>query len=237
MTKKSKRIVFWTILGGAMLLAGAGTGGWWLVRAAPRYWTTVNAGDPEIRQRAAAVESFVSTQTTHVRPDMERWSIELTQDQVNAWLATRLPMWLANQGVEQSVIEFVPSVLVHVGDEKVEFAAELKLNGKTQIVQFVYRAADGEGPEPVRLTLEGVYAGRLPLPVDWTIEQIKQRLSARGREAADQLRSLLESIDLVLKLDDGRMVKVVDMALRDGKAILTCQTDLRRTADAAFRAH
>src|ERR1041385_5952442 len=127
MTRRSKRAIFLAVSALVVLIVAVAGVSWWAASSTPAYWQQIDRDDPRVVQRGAAVENFISTQATSARPDMERWSIELTQEQVNAWLATRLPMWLANQGVDERVIEFFPNLLVHVADKKVEFAAQMRL--------------------------------------------------------------------------------------------------------------
>ena len=156
--------------------------------------------------------------------------MELTEDQANAWLAARLPMWLANQGVDQQVLDAIPQVMAQVTEGRVELAAELRLNGTTQIIRLAYRPRPPTGTpgvegEPIHLDLDGVYAGRLPVPMDALIAQLRQHI---GERDADETAAAVRSIELDIPVDDGRRMTVIDVQLTDGRAVLTCRTNRDR---------
>lgn len=198
---------------------------WWMLSSEPSYWQPVDANDTRVRERAARVESEVSKQTTEVRPPEDRWSLVLTEEEINAWLAARLPRWLANQGVDDELIHAVPHAMAEITADDVELAAEVHYGGLDQIVRFVYRPVASANGEPARLELQGLYAGRVPIPLDTVVEQLKQRLDPDDRPDADQIRDLLRSVPLTLRLADRRTVKIVGVELSEGLATLTCVTE------------
>ena len=194
----------------------------WLVRAEPSYWEPVDANDPAVAATAERIESRITSQTTSVRPPNEVWELQVGEDQVNAWLAARLPLWLANQQVDRDVIQAVPQAMIDINLDRVELAVQVRLDGLAQIVRFAYRPqADGE--QPMELVLKSVYAGRLRVPLELLVEQVRARAGLDAQDA-DRIVRHLQSVPLRLALDDGRIVTVTDVQLGEGVATLTCRT-------------
>jgi uncharacterized protein YpmS len=216
------RVVVLTVT--LLILAAIAVPGW-LVRSTPAYWRPVDVADPQVTARAEEVESRIATQTTSVRPADESWTLELTEEQVNAWLATRLRQWLANQGVDQEARDLVPHAMMNFADQRIELAAELKLKGISQVVRLRYRP-QAVTDEPSRLKLESVYAGRMRIPLEMIVEQVRARIGGADAEDAAEVIAALRSIELVLPLDDGRTVTVTDVQVSPGRAVLTCRTQL-----------
>src|SRR5262245_44866853 len=76
-----------------------------LTHITPAWWGPAAADDAAVTALAAEVENAVVRQITAARPPAsgdgpyasEPWSVSLQAKDANAWLAARLPRWLANQ--------------------------------------------------------------------------------------------------------------------------------------------
>lgn len=172
---------------------------------------------------AERVEAAVASQTTAVRPAQELWALELTQEQINAWLAARLPLWLANQGVDRQVVEAVRRAMVQIGSRQVELAAELRFQGSAQIVRLVYRPMIVEN-QPVRLQLHAAYLGRLRVPMHLLVERVAGGMAGAEAHEVAEVIATLRSIEVQSPVDDHRWVAAMGVELSDGRAVLTCRT-------------
>ena len=115
-------------------------------------------------------------------------TVRLPLDQVNAWLAVRLEDYLANQG--RSLPEGLGGVMLAGRDGKLVAAAEYTGGPASQIISATFAAEpvrEDEGPAAVRL--EGVAAGRQPLPSRW----LADRIAGMDIES-EPLREALETI-------------------------------------------
>ncbi len=224
---RKARWVVWTLVGlGGVLLFTAGVG-YALWSASPAHWRVVDADDEEVKKAAGRFERSTVSRLTHVRPPEKAWRLVLEQRPLNRWLATRLPQWLRNQGIEiaEELENAVEQRMVAFRRDHVVVAAKLTTPDLSQILSLRYTPTvtdDGL----VRLTLDGMYAGRLPLPraaVEGLLENYAQGGSG-SRPTAKEILRALEKVDLELPLRDGRKVRVTGIELRKGKAILTCRT-------------
>lgn len=82
-----------------MLLAACALVGavrWWA--GPPSWYRPPSLEDPEAGRLAERVEYGLLEQVQRVRPPGTRWTVRLTDEQANAWLATRLPEWWRSRG-------------------------------------------------------------------------------------------------------------------------------------------
>lgn len=212
---------------GVLILVGAAAGGWgyMLWSSEPAYWRVVDESDPQVREQAAEFERETLSRLTRVRPEHHTWQMTLTQKEVSQWLATRLPRWLKNQGIDGRLLELLHHPMVAFVDGRIILAAKVVLRGMEQVVSFIYKPDDSPSG-PVRLELAGMKAGRLPLPADAAKRLLAQYLSGQSEEQhkVDHIYNTLRSISLELSLSDGRHVRVTDMRVTDGQALLTFRT-------------
>ncbi|HLP83860.1 MAG TPA: hypothetical protein VK157_05880, partial [Phycisphaerales bacterium] len=76
-----------------MVLAGVAH-----ARRAPAWWR-VDAPTAAMAEQAESFEHAVLAQMTLVRATEESWSVALSEEDINAWLATRLKPWMENRGL------------------------------------------------------------------------------------------------------------------------------------------
>lgn len=79
-----------------LFVVGALVVAWFVLVRRPGWYEQAAEVSPAARQVATAVENAVTTDVTRIR-DESPWGFLLTQDQVNAWLANRLPEWDAGR--------------------------------------------------------------------------------------------------------------------------------------------
>lgn len=221
---KLKRPVVIALLVG---LAGLCLGGLLLSRLLglpPEHWYTVDPADPIVQASAQAVERRLPSEMSRVRDPDAAWVLRLKADHVNHWLAVRLPLWAANQGID------VPSWLRHpmvaVDDERVHVSAAVSdpddaYDGVVLTLGFRPLAPDDRGV--LGLGLADVYINRVRVPPGRAFDFI----SGHPDVSADQIarwEQAVEAIALRWTLPDGRVVEVVELDLADGEAAMRCRT-------------
>jgi hypothetical protein len=212
-----------------------------LTLRAPSWWREVKA-DPQTTVAAEQVENGVVTQLSLVRPaDPEakqgyrsrEWSVSLSAEDADAWLGTRLKQWVENQGghwpeqLSGAQVEFAPGVI----------KAGVKLEDGGRVV-FVEVAPEVRADGSLWLMPRGMGAGAMPLPTWLVLQEVRegvvQRLAAGSarraqvEEAIDVLAGKRPALkDAVVKLDDGRSVRLLKVTPVDGRLELTCRTEKR----------
>lgn len=209
----------------ALLLAAAG----WASRlwhATPDYWHVVEATGEPVEREAEQFERWMVERMHRVRPDARPWQLQLDAEQINRWLATRLPPWAANQGLEPP--EWLAHPMVAINGGRLIAAAEVDAPEFQHIVSIAYVPRVGEGGV-VELAVDRVYIGRLPLPYDAAMDRAAANIEAddaEQRQRFEELRQALHTIDLTIDLDDGRRVDVIGLEAAGGRLTLRCRTYL-----------
>lgn len=152
--------------------------------------------------------------------------MELSQEELNEWLAARLPQWMRNRGVDETAVRHAQRAMVAIKPDQVELATAVKLGRLEPVVRLVYEPDVNEAGR-VQLSLARIYAGLMPLPGDSLIDEVLDQygpLNEERQRRLDHARQVLRELDLVVPLGDGRMVSVVGMELSEGKVSLVCIT-------------
>ncbi|MEO0483472.1 MAG: hypothetical protein AAF138_07580 [Planctomycetota bacterium] len=165
------------------------------------------------------------------------WGVTLEAADANAWLATRLPKWMASgsdpmpwpDDASPPRIAFEEGVL-RLG---VEFATE---HGERVFSATVrpYVGVDGG----LWLPAETLHVGRVPIPASWLLNRAEaERHEFVPEEWADrpETRALFDIFagvrpvlyDPVFRLDGGRRVRVLGVSSEGGRVLVTCRTERR----------
>ncbi|MBI1371915.1 MAG: hypothetical protein GC159_04030 [Phycisphaera sp.] len=192
---------------------------WRMWTSVPEWWAPADAADPNVQQTAQVIEQHVTSETTRVRPADDTWELMVTQDEANAWLASRAPKWLANQGAQKELTDKLRRTMVVLKPDRVEFAVQGLMPDKNQVLSATYTPTDPiDGVAAFRLT--GIHSGQLPLPVDTVLD----RVAAADRKFDAKARSMIETLPLSIPLGDGRVAQCENVELGDGTIKLTCRT-------------
>jgi hypothetical protein len=231
MTHRRRRLRIW--LAAALIVAvtvSAGAVGLWrLTWMAPAWWAPLDPGDQQTARLAERVEYRLAEEAHKVRADPKPWWIEISQDQINAWLATRLPEWVAHtQGIQWPARIGSPQVSLDGGT--VRIGADIETDGGRRYV--VVHLAPSIVDDELALTLDGMSVGRLWIPGS-SVGTVLDRLG--GPEAGqllddpalEPLVALLEGgrrVDPTLTLTDGRRVRVLDLRFRSEALLVRAET-------------
>jgi hypothetical protein len=183
-------------------------------REAPVWWAPPSG--PAAAGRAERTEQGLVNEAHRVRADEAAWEVTLSEEGVNAWLALRLPEWMASQS---------PPVSAPVESAQALFRPGLLFAGGRTGERIFSLGAAPRVDEAGRLVLSvrSTSLGRLSLPVGWVLNALAGRAPAAGTGWR------LEHGDLIidrpeLRLADGRRVRVVGVECGDGVLTVRCRT-------------
>ncbi len=220
-----------------------------LTHLPPAWFDPPAPGDPRAGAAGEAVQAAILTQLTAVRPSdparppdagwaSEPWGLAVVQDEANAWLATLLPRWLANQEWG-SAAESVEVAQVRFDEPTIDLAVRVRAGNGTRVLSARFRPfVDRDGS--LWIPAERLAIGRLPIPVEWA--------SGQARRAADRylppngtsdpaarllVTRLLAALDgrdpitrgPVIRLEDGRRVRLLALRPREGRLEAVFRTE------------
>lgn len=193
----------------------------WLVgrglRATPTWWDEPAAASADTADLARRVEGALGSQAS-ARRDMdplrtpgdhppetdpntlasEPWAFTLSVEQANAWLATRLRLWVESQG--HTWPEQLAAVRVHFAGGRIIAGARLEREGQNRYVTATMRPEvrdDGS----LWLTAETITVGRVAMPASWVLDQA----SARSDEIVPEPFRGLPEADAVFRVFAGQV--------------------------------
>lgn len=210
-----------------LLCVATGAAGWLMARAEPEYWREVDRNDPAVVQRAEAFEQELERELGRIRPQETSWELTLEQEELREWVATRMPEWLKDKGVQQDLPPWLDQPMVVFEDDKLVVAGRVSFKGCSQIISVQLEPVTGPGGE-VELRLAGAKAGRLPLPSGALLDKLVAHYGSVDAAQAAAIRKVkkdLEHMPLpVVDLSDGRKVEITNIHLRSGVVVLECRT-------------
>ncbi len=232
-TAGRRRVLVASALVAVTLASAAGVTLWRRAWMAPAWWPDVVADHRQTATLADRVEYRLVEEAHRVRPGDDSWRLRITDDQVNAWMSSRLPAWLAHA----QDLQWPPQLgtpQVHFVDDAVHVGLDYSDNGRRRylVAKLQPRVVDGR----LALVLKGVAFGRLSIPggsVRTLIETYRDVVPERFLQdpSVQRIIDLLideQRIDPVVTLSDGRRVRLVEIRAAEGDVILRCRTE---TAD------
>lgn len=197
---------------------------WFVARQPPKWWSPPAASDPQVRQLAERVEYRLVQEAHRARPAGDSWRLRITEEQINAWLAARLAEWFAHQRDLDWPDELSPPQ-VQIEPAGVIVGCSVGGDGRSRFMAARILTAFAE--DGVRLRVERLWHGRLPIPGD-PISIIRKTLAEHGgaRFLQDpQTRRWLgilegaEPVDPLIRLTDGRRIRLLGIE-READAII-----------------
>jgi len=199
--------VFLLVAGAALLLFVAA--GFILASLPPRGWQDPLqlAADPSSADRARSLEQTLAAAITRIREPGARWAIRIHADDVNAWLAVRLPQWRSH---DPSFAWPLEGVAAEVRCDPGCVTLLLETGGRIFSCDVLPSVEGGA----VRLRPASGAIGRLPLPSGGAI-------AWRFLEGETISQQRLPTLH---RLQDGRTVEICAVDVVDGAMEIECIT-------------
>lgn len=232
--RRLRRLAIAMLCVASILLTAAGAL-YWLSLAPPSWWKPPNSGDEEASAIADALEAYLVTEANRVRPSASpggpdsyrsaEWDVIVGEEEVNAWLATRLPRWAASRGKTDRLVqlhfrESGLSIGTRLGNTPRVVSAELApldVRERGAVLTMVRDFKAGRLPLAwTGLTPAGLVGSAAPPPGQDTLGSMK--LEADEGEIEVEMRS-------IANLADGRRVRLVRARASDGYVELTFVTE------------
>lgn len=199
-------------------LAVAGSA-WFAAGRAPAWYAPPESTDPEVQRTGQRFEHRLVSVASQVRGADDTWAVRITEAQINAWLAARLPAWLRHVGSTPPVLP--PQV--RLGDGVLNVA--VPIGGRTLSAAIEPAIENGE----LRLRVRSTWIGAIPIPAGGAAQlaDAAQRVlgGASNSEANRALRLLSgEPVPAHVRLGDGRLIELVRFELLPGEVVLECRT-------------
>jgi hypothetical protein len=221
--------------------------GWALVQEAPGWWRIVRKNDPRTKETALLVENsvwnqiYLSREMTPVADAAEargigaEWTVSLKASDANAWLNERLPLWLANQHDQTPWPKELEEVQVDFGDGVIRVGAKLIQGGAERVVSATI-LPDLRADGALWMPASWVSIGRLAVPAEWALRQAEEH---KADFIPVEVRDLPETVaafrgfaglapivqDAVIKLEDGRRVRLLKLRPINGRLEITARTE------------
>lgn len=198
-----------------------------LARSTPRWWSEAAAdsgvsGGEEAAQR---LENAITTELHRGRRGGEAWEFTLHELQANAWIAHRLPRWLAHR--DPGVVKELPEVRVRFEPGRVLLGA---LRDGRVVGCALQIGLDDRGA--MRARMRDARVGRAPLLGSLARSVARDAMPQRLRDDPDAVR-ILEAVltgtpteeRVSLRLEDGRRVRIVGVRVESGTLTIGCVTE------------
>ena len=191
----------------------------------PQTWFAPESGGGTVRaQLGEQVEFRLVEELQKIRPIGESWQLRITDEAINAWLATRLRPWMNHQDVAWPEGVSVPQIHFARSGIDVGIAIEGVAGGFPLILGFRPTLDEGQ----FRLKPGWVRIGQLPIPfarstLESNIENLLPRMEG---SVSDLVSALLDdaALEAVVPLVDGRFVEISGFRLDSGSMTLQAST-------------
>jgi len=210
------------------------------ISALPDWWKPADGTSSETIAVGESTENQVLSEMNRVqgRRDGSEWALELGEEEINAWLAARMPRWAANQfpgsflakGVTQAHVRLEEGGVIRLGalvdfDMRgggggVAVGEDQRVQGISVVLVPKIDEADGR----LRLVISGARIGRLPVPTGSVIGLVIDHFDVPNRE----LRDLLEgrAVEAEVKRGKNRRMVLESVVVEQGRMVLGWKTEL-----------
>jgi hypothetical protein len=158
-----------------LILAAAGGFFLYQVRHIPEFYEQAIAIEPH--EQVAAGQQF-EQQALEVQNQLRRigpWRAEITEDEINGWLATVLPEKFPNALPPEA-----REPRVALRQDRILIAAKYRTSGIESVVSLELSAFLTEKPNVVAVRVHRAAAGNIPLPLGKYLEEITAVAAKRG---------------------------------------------------------
>ena len=197
---------------------------------APQYWTdnqTFLQSQPsqQIDQIAMTAENQIfnllslTPQTQSASQKLIEKHLSLSTQQINAWLARRLPAWSSNQNFK--LPPEIKNIMIHTENGRLAVAFEYEKNGTRKIVTLVFNITMiSQGKALFHLTqLRG---GSLSIKPSWLINNIQD--SNLKQLAAQMIKGKIMELKFPHPADAQRTIMIKKISIHNNGIILNVLT-------------
>ncbi len=198
-----------------------------VISARPAWWAPPDATHARTIATAQRFERRISDRMTMLRDQEERWVLQMSEDEVSSWFASRLPVWLEAEGVGWPMKGRPFDISFKGGSIFVGMpmtGAWQRRKERVVVAELGMNVSEDGG---LVVHLKGVTLGRLPLPDAWA----KGHLQAAAHRAAldpatvDAVMTGTSALrEASLAINPHRIVRVEAITIEDGELALTCVT-------------
>ncbi|MEM9065021.1 MAG: hypothetical protein AAGB51_05970 [Planctomycetota bacterium] len=217
----------------------------------PPWWPEINSADPDFVQTAERVHNGLASELHRGRPGTvdergvwvsEPWRMAVATPEANAWLAVEMRRWMEDRAEEKSAwLSDVRDVCVSFQEDRVLLGASMDTpEGSRYLWTTLEPQVDTWGSLWLRAST--VHVGRLPMPAPWVLEGARSELkdgdgdssfipssAAELPETQELIRTLLGERPMLetpmIRLIDGRRVRLLSIEARGGKVVFLCRTE------------
>ncbi len=225
-----------------------------LAQEAPSWWRSHDWAAPQVGQSATELENRLMSAIYQARPPAPpsstgadepiTWTVPISAADANAWLNARMPKWLRNQSQTFEWPEQVEELQVEFRDDVILIGMKVRYADSSQFISATLQPAIREADGSLWMPATIVSVGRLPLPASWILSE---RSGGFPEESIpEELRDLPEAKSLaavfsgripaaqspVIKLADGRRVRLLSLTSKGGTLEMTCRTEQRPPSSA-----
>ncbi|GAB4386666.1 MAG: hypothetical protein Kow0022_16340 [Phycisphaerales bacterium] len=214
-----------------------------MTRSAPAWWRTIDPSSPATIELADELEQAIGRQLTLVRPaaaDLnasgawrsEDWTTAIPDADANAWLNANLPDWIASDPDLPSWPDSIRTLQARFMNGIIQVGVAIRRGERTLYLSASVRPhVDDAGA--LWLPATRVHIGRLPIPASIMLrhadESLEPLVPPELRDDASALVRLFRGIDPVpnpvIRLGDGRQVRLLRVVPRNRRLIVTCRTE------------
>jgi len=220
------------LLAGVLLIVAAYS----ISISTPAWWHPPDPRHKGVAERAESLESLIADELSRAdRPgtladtgrwSSEPWTLRVTDLEASSWLNARLARWAENRIEDFHWPSEFESLQVSFTRGSVRVGVRVRLRDASRVF-WAELAPEVRDDSSIWLRRGWIYAGNLPLPAAMLA---RMGTAALTTDAPRQLISaLLGDAPLlrepVIRLGDGRSVRVRAIELRPGEVILTCTTE------------
>jgi hypothetical protein len=222
------RLLALAAAGALSVIALALAAGLALAGERPGWWNPRLLDDPAAASLAARSAQNLVVNALHrpraQDPPGQPWTVSLPAGQASAWLTLELPRWLANQRADIPWPDHLADIQVDFAPGSVRLGALVRRGSAEHVVHA--RLVPSLAPDgSLRMTARDAGIGRLPLPTHWALRRV-------AHDASPEVRSLLAALagerplaaSPALRLEDGRVVRILAVEPRAGVLDVTCVT-------------
>jgi hypothetical protein len=227
----------WGVLVVAVLMALGGAWAWRLWKRVPAAWTRNQAflaatDNATLLEMADNLEKRLLAELTDPGLDgtaagnvNQPRTIHVSMQEVNAWLAVKLPTWAANRGAVLPP-EMSGYMVASEGQDLV-VAFQYQSPRVTQVISVVI-GLDIQPTGQAELSVRHVRGGELPLPPGTVVNQVKKAIAARSAQNSD-INAIIDGrpFDPLVDIDAARRLRLLGYRLDADGADVTIRTELR----------